>query len=610
MWRRRRRSPRVVVVTSVAATVTAATSLALSGLSMSCAQGAALLVVGGDDGGGRGEVSAYGNGGGGVGSSGGVGSGGGSGGISGDTKSGDHGSDSRSPGWWTALPSVSPVAALWADPVSVRSSVAAVPQLPAPLVSVLRAAGVLSDGILPRSSRALRDWALAGTYRYTGMNRYISSGAYRICPATLIVRDYEPASLPRDQYGSLWLPPSAVVWNGTDVCVDGGVASAASMAPVATAGVTGEGDSLSGRSMVADHTPSSAGVLVIRANVLFSDPGAAAYPDVLTLVGNRDVGGLGVSLAGSGLDYSILVSPRGLRCGSAAVLPPGSLTYALRDEENSLLFGGVAIPPAYKTLFMFVAPLANVAGGTGGLCALSTAWLSATGDVLAEGAPSPAPTDTPAPLATARPPPVGNDGDGGVFAEDEQPSPSGSQREGTSLSSSCFPAAASVTLASGRVVSMRSLRLGDEVVIGGGRLSTVYAFSHADGREAVRHPFVRLATTTGVTLTASPGHYVYVLDGADRRLVLAAAVRVGDVLPLATGTNHSTVVVGVSRVALPGLYNPHTLDGDIAVDGVVVSTWTVAVPPAVAAAALAPLRWLLSYSPDAAAVGVARTFPG
>lgn len=152
---------------------------------------------------------------------------------------------------------------------------------------------------------------------------------------------------------------------------------------------------------------------------------------------------------------------------------------------------------------------------------------------------------------------------------------------------------------------MKALGIGDEVVTGSGRVSTVYAFSHADRREAVRHPFVRLATAAGVTLTASPGHFVYVLDGADRRLVPAAAVRVGDVLPLASGANSSAVVVGVSTVALPGLYNPHTLDGDIAVDGVVVSTWTVAVRPAVAAAALAPLRWLVGSTAGGRAEGVA-----
>jgi len=83
----------------------------------------------------------------------------------------------------------------------------------------------------------------------------------------------------------------------------------------------------------------------------------------------------------------------------------------------------------------------------------------------------------------------------------------------------------------------------------------------------------------------------------------AADVRLGDRLPLAAG--NASAVVGVGCVDLPGLYNPHTLDGDITVDGVVVSTWTAAVPPAVASAALSPLRWLVATTAGgrAAALG-------
>lgn len=130
----------------------------------------------------------------------------------------------------------------------------------------------------------------------------------------------------------------------------------------------------------------------------------------------------------------------------------------------------------------------------------------------------------------------------------------------------------------------------------------------------MRHPFVRLKTAAGAVLTASPAHYVYVVgagpagsatvDGRGWRLVRAAEVRRGDVLPLAAGA--VSAVVGRSLVELPGLYNPHTLDGDIVVDGVVVSTWTAAVPPAVASAALAPLRWLAAGTAGGRAAGAAQ----
>ena len=43
-----------------------------------------------------------------------------------------------------------------------------------------------------------------------------------------------------------------------------------------------------------------------------------------------------------------------------------------------------------------------------------------------------------------------------------------------------------------------------------------------------------------------------------------------------------------------GLYNPHTLHGDVVVDGVLTSTYTGVVHPALAHALLAPLRQLYS----------------
>lgn len=210
MRRRRQRSSAVVAVTSVVVAA-AGTSAALSGLSVSCAQGVALPVLGRDGGGGLDAGVVH------VGS----GDGGGGGGVSGGVGGAEQ---------WSIPPPVSPVAALWANPVSVRRSTAAVPQPRLALVTVGRAAGGPSDGLLSHSSRALRNWALAGTYRYTGMDRYTASGAYQVCPATLTVRAYDPESLPRDEHGSLWLPPSTVVWNGTDACVDGGAAAAAATA--------------------------------------------------------------------------------------------------------------------------------------------------------------------------------------------------------------------------------------------------------------------------------------------------------------------------------------------------------------------------------------------
>ena len=47
-----------------------------------------------------------------------------------------------------------------------------------------------------------------------------------------------------------------------------------------------------------------------------------------------------------------------------------------------------------------------------------------------------------------------------------------------------------------------------------------------------------------------------------------------------------------------GLYNPHTMDGDIVVDGTVTSTYTAAVAPSLAHAVLWPVRMLYALGVD------------
>jgi hypothetical protein len=171
---------------------------------------------------------------------------------------------------------------------------------------------------------------------------------------------------------------------------------------------------------------------------------------------------------------------------------------------------------------------------------------------------------------------------------------------------SCFPASATVTLASGARVRMDALAVGDAVAVGGSaRPSPVFMFTHRE--KAGVHAFVRLTTAAGAALSLSPGHYVY----AGGALVRADAVRVGDELRLAGGSASGVVAVGATLEL--GLYNPQTLHGDIVVDGVVASTYTAAVEPAVAHAALAPLRAAFAcfgYSTGALDAGAPPTFVG
>ena len=57
-------------------------------------------------------------------------------------------------------------------------------------------------------------------------------------------------------------------------------------------------------------------------------------------------------------------------------------------------------------------------------------------------------------------------------------------------------------------------------------------------------------------------------------------------------------VTSITSVWANGLYNPHTMNGDIVVDGILTSTYTSAINPTLAHAALWPVRMLHSVGQD------------
>jgi hypothetical protein len=135
-----------------------------------------------------------------------------------------------------------------------------------------------------------------------------------------------------------------------------------------------------------------------------------------------------------------------------------------------------------------------------------------------------------------------------------------------------------VELENGSRIQMQVLNVNDVVRVGPSEFSKVYMFSHKDAEVKAR--LVRLSTAQGsVRLTA--GHYLYV----NGKLQTARTVQVGDFL--STGK-----VTAVSTEWADGLYNPHTMHGDIVVDGVKTSTYTDSVAPSLAHALLWPARML------------------
>jgi len=156
----------------------------------------------------------------------------------------------------------------------------------------------------------------------------------------------------------------------------------------------------------------------------------------------------------------------------------------------------------------------------------------------------------------------------------------------------CFPSNATVTLLNGTSKRMDELAIGDKVLVASGVFSDVYMFSHK--LSAVQSEFVSITTQGGHTLMLTSNHYLYI----NNRMAVASMVKVGDTLTTPGSTDKYDKVVSVRNVWADGLYNPHTLQGDIVVNGVLTSTYTSAIEPNIAHAALLPVRMMYSMGID------------
>lgn len=152
---------------------------------------------------------------------------------------------------------------------------------------------------------------------------------------------------------------------------------------------------------------------------------------------------------------------------------------------------------------------------------------------------------------------------------------------GCDLKAACFPAKATIALSNGETKSMDQLRLGDKVHVGNGEYSEVFYFSTEETESTSK--FIRISIKT-TSLELTPGHYLYAND----KLVQAKHVKVGDEVIMSDGSK--APVVHIDSVWGQGLYNPHTMSGDVVVDGILTSTYTGAVHPKLAHALLFPLR--------------------
>lgn len=152
----------------------------------------------------------------------------------------------------------------------------------------------------------------------------------------------------------------------------------------------------------------------------------------------------------------------------------------------------------------------------------------------------------------------------------------------------CFPASARVHVDGGALVAMEHLDAGVHVVHSeSGQSSKVFLFTHRTSK--VTSTFRKISTACGHSVKLTANHYMY----ANGQVVAAGAVSIGDVLRTVDGP---CAVTDVRTVQDVGLYAPHTMHGDLVVDGIVVSGYSRAVHPDLAHALLAPVRWFASVS--------------
>lgn len=173
--------------------------------------------------------------------------------------------------------------------------------------------------------------------------------------------------------------------------------------------------------------------------------------------------------------------------------------------------------------------------------------------------------------------------------------------------SGCFPSSAAVLLADGKSTKpMQHLEIGDRVMTSAGA-DIVYAFLDRSPMRSM--PFVEITHEAG-TLRLSPKHLVFVagaeFNGSSAasggKFLVASAVRPGDRVAAYAGAGlTASKVLGIAHTVAAGVYAPATMQGDLVIDGTLVSCYANVHDQAWAHFGLAPLRALYRLSPTLAA---------
>lgn len=174
------------------------------------------------------------------------------------------------------------------------------------------------------------------------------------------------------------------------------------------------------------------------------------------------------------------------------------------------------------------------------------------------------------------------DPDGDLTDTDEEPNEDEEETNGEN-SADCFPGHALVETEDGAVLRMDQIKTGQRVRVapGPGGFSPVFFWSHSDPNALTK--YYEFTTSRGTTLEASSRHLVFTESGAMEARYVTKGNKLVDGI-----TGELLQVEDIASSTKRGLYNPHTLDGNIVVNGYLASTFTGSVPMRLAKVALLP----------------------
>ncbi|CAF4767150.1 unnamed protein product [Pieris macdunnoughi] len=163
----------------------------------------------------------------------------------------------------------------------------------------------------------------------------------------------------------------------------------------------------------------------------------------------------------------------------------------------------------------------------------------------------------------------------------------------------CFPSGAMVhTEAGPRDIS--TLQLGERILAADDSGKAIYSevLTFIDRDPNATKSFIEVTAENGVTITTTRSHLLLLASADGWREVFAADVEIGDVL-LTRGQGpvmRPSRVIKTKIVTRKGIYAPLTKSGTIIVDDALASCYAIVNSHSLAHAAMAPLRWMSSWS--------------